>query len=118
MPCVTRGTSSDRAVSVRLANAVALFTPTCHGRSTFELHKRMRWTPCAARLVGFRKVHLLGSQSFVAIYGSPGRRCMPAAQKLLIDAFVTASAIACSQLCGNDEPVVVLFLLAAGRLVA
>ncbi len=43
---------------------------------------------------------------------------MTAAQELLVDGFVAATAIAGRQLCGDDEPVMVLLLLVRRGLVA
>ena len=61
-----------------------------------ELHERMRRTPRSARLVGFRKTHLLGSQPFLAINRRPRCRRVTAAQR-------TADKSARGS-CGNFPP--------------
>jgi hypothetical protein len=78
----------------------------------------MRRPARASRLVGFGKVHLLGRQSLLAINRGPGRRGVPAAQELLVDAFVAASAIAGGQSGCDHEAVVVFLFLSLGRLMA
>jgi hypothetical protein len=97
---------------------VALFAPAGHGGTALQLHKRMRRTARAAGLIRFRKIYLLGRQSFFAVNRGPGRRRMPAVQKLLVDIFMATAAIPGREFGGNYEAVVILLFLAGGGLVA
>src|SRR5215467_6247116 len=78
----------------------------------------MRGPLCSPRLVRFREVHLLRSQSLFAIYRSPGRCRVPAAHKLLINAFVAATAVASRQFGGDYKSMMIFLVLPCGRLVA
>ena len=95
---VASGAVADGAVGVGLAYAVALLAAAGHGRAALRLHERMRRTARAAGLIGFREIHLLGSEAFFAVDGGPGRRGVAAVQELLINVFVATAAIARRQL--------------------
>ncbi len=61
---------------------------------------------------------LLRRQVFVTVDGGPGRRGVTAAQELLVDRFVAGSAVGGRHAVGDDEAVMVVAFLTAGRLMA
>src|SRR5215831_390387 len=118
VPGVTNGTVPDSAVGVRLPHAVALITSAGFGRGSFQFSQWIGGASSAARLVGFRKTHLFGRQSFLAVNRGPGRCGVATAEKFLINVLVAAAAVSRRQLGGDDESVVILLFLALGGLVA
>src|SRR5947209_6538319 len=93
VPGVAGGAVADCAVAVGPSDAVALFASAGHGRSAFQLDEWMWGSASASGLIGFREIHLLGSQPLLAVNRSPGRSSMAAAQELLVDALVATPAI-------------------------
>src|SRR5579863_9928505 len=73
---------------------------------------------CAAWLELLTERDLRGAQSFFAVNGRPTRCGVAAAQKLLINAFMTGSAVTCGQVGTDYKAVVIDFLLVRARLVA
>src|SRR5215472_5480100 len=104
---VASGAIPDGSVGVGLSDAVALLASAGHGGGAFELHERMRRPARSAGLKGLRKFYLFGSEVLHAVNRSPCRSRVTAAQELLIDIFVAAPAIPCSEFCGNEEAVMV-----------
>src|SRR5215469_14028660 len=62
VPCVTDSAVSDRAVSIRLAYAMALLTTTGLRRRSFQLSQRVGGATGTSRLIGLRKIHLFGGE--------------------------------------------------------
>lgn len=118
VPSVTDSTGPDRAVAVRLSHTVALITSAGFGQGSFQFSQWIGRTTSAARLILFRKTHLLGCEALLAVDRSPGGRGVATVEELLINVFVAAPAVPRRQLVGDDESVVVLLLLALGRLMA
>src|SRR5215470_6076590 len=118
VPCVTDGTVSDRAVSVRPSHTMALLTPTGFRRRSFQLRQWISGATGTSRLIGLRKIHLLGGEPLLAMDRSPRGRCVAAAQELLINALVAAAAVTRCQLAGDYETVVIPLLLPRRWLVA
>src|SRR5262245_51094188 len=112
------GASADGAVGIGPANTVALDASPLDGGFSLQGHQWIGRSLAAALVILLAKSHLLGSKILVAIDGRPGWRRMPAAQKLLIDLFVTGPAVARRQPGGDDEAVVILALLPGGGLMA
>src|SRR5690349_3928998 len=71
MPGMTRRASAESSVGIRLADTMALFASTRHGRRPFGLHKRMRRTPRPAGLIRLREINLLWRQALLAINRRP-----------------------------------------------
>src|SRR5262245_4219278 len=118
VPCVARRARTDRAVVVRLSDAVALRAAARRRRRPFERRQRMRRPPRSAGLIALREFDLLRLQARLTVDRGPRRRGMAAAKKLLINRLVAAAAVARRQLGRDDESVVLCFLLALGRLMA
>src|SRR5215472_7300295 len=118
MPCVTDSAVSDRAVSVRPSHAMARLTSTGFRRCSFQLSQRIRGATGTSRLIGLRKIHLVGGEPLLAVDRSPRGRCVAAAQELLINVLVAAAAVTRCQLAGDYETVVIYLLLPRRRLVA
>src|SRR6266566_4565446 len=95
VPSVTDSAGSDRAVSVRPSHAVALLTSACFSRRSFQLGQWIGRAASATRLVRFRKIHLLGRESFLTINRSPGGSAVATTQELLINVLVTRAAVSC-----------------------
>jgi len=91
--CMACGAITDGAVAIGFAHAVALLATAGHGGAAFELNKRVRGPARSSGLIGLGKIHLFRSQSLLSINGAPGRSGMAAVQILLVDGFMTCSAI-------------------------
>src|SRR5215831_5399781 len=115
---VTDGTSPNCAVGVRFPDTVALIASAGFGGGSFQFCQGIRRATGAAWLIGFRKIHLLGCESFFAVNRSPGGRRVATVKELLINGLVATAAVSSRQLSGDDESVMILLLLALGRLVA
>jgi len=115
---VARGAIADGAVLVWLADSVALLAPAGHGRGTFERGEGMR------RAVGVAGVELFGigdlfaAEPFRPVDRRPGDSSVATAEKLLIDGFVTATAISRGELGGDGEAAVFFALLICRGLMA
>src|SRR5215469_2515160 len=118
MPRVTCRAGPDRAVGIWSAHTVTLFAAAGHGGSPLQRNEGMRWPTSTARLIGFREVHLLGREAFLAVNRSPRRRGMTAMQKLLVNDLVATAAIARGEFARNDKAVVIFLFLSARGLVA
>jgi hypothetical protein len=110
-------TTADSAVGVGASDAMALIASASHGAGTFQLNKRMRRPPRATRLILFGERHLLRRQPLLAIDGCPGRRCVSAAQKFLVDLLVAAPAIPRRHVFCDHEAVMILLFLSRRGLV-
>src|SRR5580765_5484072 len=84
VPRVTCGATADRPICIRLAHSMALDTTAHHGGGSFQFNERIGSALASARMKFLGECDLFGGKSFLAINGRPGRRRMPAAQKLLI----------------------------------
>ena len=71
VPCMASGAVADGTVAVGLADAVALVATASHRGRSLRLHKRVRWPAASSRLICFRKIHLLGTESFLTVDGCP-----------------------------------------------
>jgi hypothetical protein len=118
MACVTGRAGANRSVTIWLAYAVALLAAIGHCRTTLQLHKRMGRTARSSGLILFRKIHLIRRKPLFAIDRGPCRRRVAAAKKLLINVFMAAAAVPCSQFAGDHEAMVIFFLLAGRGLMA
>src|SRR3569833_3152438 len=85
---------------------------------SFRQSKRVGWPPNAARLIGFREVHLFRRQTLGAMDSSPARDVMTAAQVLLVDRLMAASAVPCREMLADREHVMIRFFLHRRRLMA
>src|SRR5579872_3891966 len=109
---------ADGAVVVWLADCMALLATRLHCRATFCNDEGV-WRPLgAARLKLLAERDLFRSQALLAVDRGPAWRRMTAVQEFLIDAFVTTAAISCREMGADDKAVVILSLLAFGRLMA
>src|SRR5947207_418299 len=118
MPRMTRGAGADGAVFVGPAHGVALLAAAYHRGAALGVHKWMRRSPRSAGLVGLREIHLLRSQALLAIDGAPRRRRVTTAQEFLVDGLMALPAIACGEVFGNHEAVMIFLLLVLGGLMA
>src|SRR5215471_7056566 len=118
MACVTGRAVTDCAVVIGFADAVALLASAGHCRWPFESGERVRRTPDSSRLVSLGKIHLFRSKCFVSTNRSPRYGSVAAAEELLINIFMAASAISCRQVGDNGESIVFFALLIIRRLVA
>src|SRR4051812_37858656 len=118
MACVAGGARPNRSVFVRLADAMAVRAAARRSRRAFERDERMRRTSCVPGLIPFCERHLLCTEPALAKHSGPGHRRVPAAKELLIDRFVTASAVSGGELRDDREAVMLLSVLRCGRLVA
>src|SRR4030095_4617690 len=85
MARMTRRAGANRAIVVRLADAMALRAPAGGGGGALDRGERMGGSSGAARLVAFGELDLLGLQSFFAEHRRPRGRRVTAAQVLLVD---------------------------------
>src|SRR5579872_204686 len=109
---------ADRAIGIRFSDAVTLFAAADHRRSAFERHKRM-WRPLRiSGLIRFREGDLFGTETFLAVNRRPGNTGVPAAQELLVNAFVATAAVSRRQLRHDRETVMFLALLVRRGLMA
>ncbi len=83
--------------SFGLADGVALFATGGDGRVSLGESERIRRTLGAAWLELFTVRDLFGTEPLLPVNRCPTRSSVPAAQKLLVDAFV-AGAASCPQL--------------------
>src|SRR5215470_5065895 len=109
---------ADRAIVVRLPDAVTLFASAGHCRWPFKSREGMRWTFDSSRLVGLGKIHLFRSKCSLSAHSGPRYGGVAAVQELLIDVFMAAPAIAGSKGADDGKPVVSLAFLSIRRLVA
>lgn len=107
MPAVTRGAIADGSIFVWLANAVAACATTLGCGRTFQQSQRVRWSLYAARLILFRKGHLLGREILFTRDRSPGRGRMPAPKELLVYGIMTSAAISWSDGNIDHKPIVI-----------
>ena len=114
---VAFGATANRAVVVRLANGVALFATRSDCWMPLRNRKWVGWTLRSPGLELLAEGNLLRTQSRFAMHGRPTGRGVTAAQKLLIDAFVTGAAVACRQVSTDHEAVVIHLLLAGAGFV-
>ncbi len=80
--------------------------------------ERIRRTLGAAWLELFTVRDLFGTEPLLPVNRCPTRSSVPAAQELLVDAFVAGAAIARSQVRADDKAVVIDLLLSGTRLMA
>src|SRR5262249_11206620 len=111
VPRMTRRARADRAVGVRLADAVAVCAAARHRRWSLELYERMRRPSCVAGLKALGEVDLLSFESFGAEHGGPRHGGMAAMQKVLVDRLVTAAAVTGGQPGRNRKAPMLLPLL-------
>src|SRR4029453_19145465 len=102
MARMTRRAGANRAIVVRLADAMALRAPAGGGGDALDLGERMGGSSGATRLVPFGELHLLGLQSFFAEHRRPRGRRVTAAQVLLVDRLVAAAGGGGGALCGGS----------------
>src|SRR5262249_13723609 len=114
---VAGGAGADSAVGVGLADAVTLDAAAGDGRGAFAHGGRIRRTFAAAGVELLGKGDLLRGQALLAVDRGPRRRRVPAAQELLVLLLVAGAAVGRGDGFGDGEAVVLLLLLARGRLV-
>jgi len=117
MPGVALRTAPNRSIIIGLADGVTLLATGCSGGMSLRNHQRIRRTLRPAWLELFAEGNLLRTESLFAVDGCPAWSRVPAAQKFLIDAFVTGAAIAGRQMGADHETVMIDFLLARSGLV-
>src|SRR5262245_51756374 len=117
MSRMTGSARANRAVIVRLADAVALRAAAGGRRRTLDRSQRMRGAAGAAWLIALRELDLFWLETRLTVDRGPRRRRMPAAEKLLIDRLVTAAAVASRQLRRERESVMILLALPLRRLM-
>src|SRR5262245_55528607 len=117
MPCVTSGAGSDRAVLIRLADAMAFGAAAGHRSRTFQFHERVSRPLASAGVELLGKGDLLGGQAAFAIDGGPRRSGVAAAHELLINRLVARAAIGRCDRLADDEAVVVGLLLSCRGLM-
>src|SRR6476661_3208176 len=115
---MARGAGADRPIVVRAADAVALRAAAGARRRSLDRDERMRRSTGAARLEALGEFDHLRPKARFAEHCGPRRRRVSAAQEFLIHRLVTAAAVAGGQLARDDEPVMLLSLLAGGGLMA
>jgi hypothetical protein len=84
----------------------------------FRKDERVWWALRATRLELLAERHLLRTQALLSMDCGPTGSCVPAAQELLIDAFVAGAAITGSKVSTDDKSVVIDLLLIGTGLVA
>ena len=107
VPRVAGGAGADRAVGVRLADAVALDAAADDGRRAFQGDQRIRRPLAGAGMELLREVDLLGRQPLLAVDRRPRRRGVAAAQELLVLRLVAAAAVGGRHVLRDDEAVMV-----------
>src|SRR6185369_1762521 len=97
---------------------MALFASAGHRRRPFQSSEWMRRPLHTSRLVSFSKIYLLRSKWFVTADRGPRHCRVTAAQKLLINVFMAAAAVAGRKAANDGESVVFFTLLSFPRLMA
>jgi hypothetical protein len=118
VPRVALRTRANRSVFIRFSDRVALLASRGGRRMPFGKHQRIGRTFRSAWLELLAERDLLRRQSLFTVNRRPTWRCVAAAEKFLVNAFVAGAAVSGSQMGADYEPVVIDFLLAGSRLMA
>src|SRR5215470_12274741 len=118
---VTRMTSSaisNRAVILRFTYGVTLRATAANSGRALQLSECVSRPLDVARMIALSEIGLFRRETFFTKDGGPGRGCMAATEKLLIDPFVTGAAIAGRDRRRYDKSIVLFLLLILLRLMA
>ena len=112
------GAGADGAILIGFADGVALLAARRDGRMSLRKSQRIGWTLGATGLKPLAKGYLLNTQPLLSVHSRPTRRCVPAAQEFLVDAFVARAAVSCGEMGADHKAVMIHLLLVRGRRVA